>query len=89
MPLADYSPCSGDICDEVGADISRPVAVSLCCVSAEVTAGVVEFSKWSVEASGTRYEKDGGTVNSGGFSYGSVTSLSAVKTAMGPDDPCI
>ncbi len=85
---ATYTPCGDAVCSETGADSSRPIAVSLCCVGAEVRADGIGFSKWSVEASGTKYRKVGGTVSSYDFNWDSVTSLSAVKTAIGMDEPC-
>jgi len=88
LPSATYTPCGDAACTDAGADSSRPVAVSLCCVGAEVRPDGIGFSKWSVEASGTRYRKEGGTVSSYDFNWDSVTSLSAVKTAIGMDEPC-
>ncbi|MFH0884597.1 MAG: hypothetical protein V1861_02715 [Candidatus Micrarchaeota archaeon] len=88
LASASYTPCSDDVCVETGADSSREVSVSLCCVSADVHVSEIGFSKWDVEASGTKYKKVGGKVSVYEFEWDSVMYLSIVKTAMGPDDPC-
>lgn len=85
---ADYFPCSSETCTEIGADISRPVSVSLCCIGADFASGEAVFSKSSIEASGVRYEKEGGTVELGGFRYGALTELTASPVPLGLDEPC-
>jgi hypothetical protein len=89
LASATYSPCSDDVCAETGADSSRPINVSLCCVAADVRADAIGFSKWRVEASGTKYRKEGGKASVMDFGWDSVTYLSPTKTAIGMDEPCI
>jgi hypothetical protein len=85
---AEYAPCSDDVCTETGADSSRAVSLSLCCVGADVQASGIEFFKWNVEASGTKYRKENGMISVDQFEWGSVMYLSATKTAIGMDEPC-
>lgn len=84
-----FTPCGDSACIDAGADSSRQISVSLCCVAADVRADAIGFSKWSVQASGTEYQKEGGKVSAMDFGWDSVTHLSPTKTAIGMDEPCI
>jgi hypothetical protein len=86
---AVFTPCSDSACTDAGADSSRPITVSLCCVAADVRADAIGFSKWSVQASGTEYRKEGGKASVMDFGWDSVTRISATKTAIGMDELCI
>ncbi len=86
--LTSYIPCSDSECAGLGADESRPVSFSLCCLGAEMQEGGIVLSKWVVEASGRRFRNSAGVLEIGGFGYELANGLSASRAEIAMDESC-